>query len=127
MPWGSGSTPGAHTTVTPSEQIPLEIPVAPRSISGNNQAHVAEQRNYLCFAEVEMPEEKWTIERIHKEITSARATVFVVTKVLETGSIKPSDHPEWVLVIKPLLDDLTKNADRIRALLDEQESQQKQD
>ncbi|MBI5569279.1 MAG: hypothetical protein HY914_04970 [Desulfomonile tiedjei] len=74
-----------------------------------------------------MPEEKWTIERIHKEITSARATVFVVAKVLETGSIKPSDHPEWVLVIEPLLDDLTKNADRIRALLDEQSGPQKQD
>jgi hypothetical protein len=74
-----------------------------------------------------MPEEKWTIERIHKEITNARATVFVVAKVLETGSIKPSDQPEWVLVIKPLLDDLTKNTNYIRTLLDEQGSQQKQD
>jgi hypothetical protein len=62
-------------------------------------------------------EKKWNVERIHKEIYDARTTMFVVTKVLETGSVNFSGHPEWVLVIRPLLRDLMKNADRINELL----------
>ena len=62
-------------------------------------------------------EKKWNVERIHKEINDARATMFVVTKVLETGSVDFSEHPEWVLVIRPLLRDLMKNANRISELL----------
>jgi len=62
-------------------------------------------------------EKKWNVERIHKEIYDARTTMFVVTKVLETGSVDFSEHPEWVLVIRPLLRDLMKNADRINELL----------
>lgn len=72
-----------------------------------------------------MPQEKWTIERLHKEISSARTTVFVAAKVLETGSLKPAEYPEWVILIRPLLEDLTKNAERIRALLEEQNTPQK--
>lgn len=62
-------------------------------------------------------EKKWNVERIHKEINDARTTMFVVTKVLETGSVDFSEHPEWVLVIRPLLRDLVKNVDRISELL----------
>jgi hypothetical protein len=62
-------------------------------------------------------EKKWNVERIHKEIYDARTTMFVVTKVLETGSVDFSEHPEWVLVIRPLLLDLVKNVDRVRELL----------
>ena len=62
-------------------------------------------------------EKKWDVERIHKEISDARTRIFVVTKVLETGSVDFSEYPEWVLVIRPLLRDLTKNGDRIRELL----------
>ncbi len=62
-------------------------------------------------------EKKWNVERVHKEINDARTTVFVVTKVLETGSVDFSERPEWVLVIRPLLRDLMKNADRISQLL----------
>jgi septation ring formation regulator EzrA len=62
-------------------------------------------------------EKKWNVERIHKEINDARTTMFVVTKVLETGSVDFSEHPEWVLVIRPLLRDLMKNADHISELL----------
>jgi hypothetical protein len=60
---------------------------------------------------------KWNVERFHKEINDARTAVFVVTKVLETGAIDFSEHPEWVLVIRPLLRDLVKNVDRISELL----------
>ena len=62
-------------------------------------------------------EKKWNVERIHKEINDARTTMFVVTKVLETGSVDFSEHPEWVLVIRPLLRDLIKNVDRVSELL----------
>ena len=62
-------------------------------------------------------EKKWNVERIHKEIYDARTTMFVVTKVLETGAVDFSEHPEWVLVIRPLLRDLVKNVDRISELL----------
>lgn len=62
-------------------------------------------------------EKKWNVERVHKEISDARTTMFVVTKVLETGSVDFSEHPEWVLVIRPLLRDLMKNVDRISELL----------
>ncbi len=62
-------------------------------------------------------EKKWDVERVHKEISDARTRMFVITKVLETGSIDFSGYPEWVLVIRPLLRDITRNADRIRELL----------
>jgi hypothetical protein len=62
-------------------------------------------------------EKKWNVERIHKEINDARATMFVVTKVLETGAVDFSEHAEWVLVIRPLLRDLVKNVDRVSELL----------
>lgn len=60
---------------------------------------------------------KWTMERVRDEIYNARTKVFVVAKVLETGSIDPKEHPEWVLVIRPLLNELTEYADKIRALM----------
>jgi hypothetical protein len=71
-----------------------------------------------------MTEEKqpWTVERIRQEIYDARTSVFVITKVLETGSINLADHPEWVLVIRPLLADLTENAQKILKILDESPS-----
>jgi hypothetical protein len=67
-----------------------------------------------------MSDEKWTIEKVREEIYQARTRMFVVSKVLETGSIKTQEHPEWVLVIKPLLKDLTEQVEKITALLDEE-------
>ena len=66
-----------------------------------------------------MSEAKWSIERIHKEVAEARTKLFVITKVLETVDLKPSEQPEWVLLIRPLLKDLMQNAERIGVLLDE--------
>jgi hypothetical protein len=66
-----------------------------------------------------MSEESWSLERIHKEIYDARTKVFVVAKVLETGILTLSDHPEWVLVIKPVLKDLLENVSKVEAFLEE--------
>ena len=70
-----------------------------------------------------MTEEKWNVERIHKEIHDARTKMFVVAKVLEGGNIKFADHPEWVLVIKPMLTDLADNAQKISAMLELEQSE----
>jgi hypothetical protein len=61
-----------------------------------------------------MSEPKWTLEKIHKEVYDARTKMFVLSKVLETGSINVSEHPEWVLVIKPLLEDLMQNVEAVK-------------
>jgi hypothetical protein len=66
-----------------------------------------------------MSEPKWSIERVHKEVAEARTKVFVIVKVLETADLKPAEHAEWVLLIRPLLKDLIQNAERIGTLLDE--------
>ncbi len=62
-------------------------------------------------------EKKWNVERVHKEINEARNKLFVVTKVMETGSVDFSEYPEWVLVIRPLLRDVVINSNRLRELL----------
>jgi hypothetical protein len=66
-----------------------------------------------------MTDEKpaWTVERVHREIAAAKTKVFVVTKYLETGNLKLSESPEWVLVIRPLLRDIIANAEKIQAML----------
>jgi hypothetical protein len=69
-----------------------------------------------------MSEESWTVERIHQDIYDARTKIFVVAKVLETGTLTLSEHPEWVLVIKPVLKDLLDNASKIEAFLQEKNS-----
>lgn len=69
-----------------------------------------------------MSEQKWSIERVHKEVAEARTKIFVITKVLETVDLKPSEHSEWVLLIRPLLKDLIQNAERIGVLLEPTET-----
>jgi hypothetical protein len=54
----------------------------------------------------ETSQQKWNVERVHKEIQEARNKLFVVNKVVETGSIQFDGHEEWVLVIKPLIRDI---------------------
>ena len=62
-----------------------------------------------------MTEEKWTPERIHKEIYDARTKLFVVAQVLQTGTIKMAEDPEWALVLEPLLTDIVENTGKIRS------------
>jgi hypothetical protein len=65
---------------------------------------------------------KWTVQRIHQEIAEARTKLFVVAAVLETGSIRFSDNPEWALVVTPLLKDVAANAAKIEDYLKQEES-----
>ncbi len=69
-----------------------------------------------------MSEPKWNMEKIHKEIYDARTKMFVIFKVLETGSIKFSDYPEWALVVRPLLKDMMQFASKIEEQLGNEES-----
>jgi hypothetical protein len=62
---------------------------------------------------------KWTVERVHKELSEARNKLFVVAKVAETGSIPFQDHPEWMLVLKPLLRDLVTYSQTIEEAMGE--------
>jgi hypothetical protein len=68
-----------------------------------------------------MAEKKWSVKRIHDEIYEARTKVFVVAKVLETGSVTFSENPEWVLIVKQILKDLKENATQIEKILKEQD------
>jgi hypothetical protein len=67
------------------------------------------------------PEKKWNVERMHSEIYDARTKLFVICKVLETGTVDLSEHPEWVLVIKPIIADLMANATKIQAFLKDED------
>jgi hypothetical protein len=66
----------------------------------------------------EMTEKKWTPERVRQEVYDARTKLFVVAKVLETGSINLSEHPEWALVIRPLLTEIVDFVGQIRAMME---------
>lgn len=65
-----------------------------------------------------MSEPKWTMERIHKEISEARTKIFVVAKVLETGSLSFSENNEWALVVRPILKDLIANTELLSAMVE---------
>ncbi len=65
-----------------------------------------------------MTDDKWTVEKVRKEIYDARTKMFVVAKVLETGSVSLKDHEEWALVIKPLLRDLQTYVDKVTEFTD---------
>lgn len=69
-----------------------------------------------------MSEEKWTLERIRAELYEVRTRVFVITKVLETGNPTFVGHPEWALVVKPLLKDLKENVAKIETLMQDEET-----
>jgi hypothetical protein len=69
-----------------------------------------------------MSEPKWNVEKIHKEIYDARTKMFVISKVLETGSLNFSDHPEWALVIRPLLKEVIQFAGSIQEKMGDEES-----
>lgn len=66
-------------------------------------------------------EKKWTVERIHSELYEARTKVFVIAKVLETGAISFADHPEWTLVLKPMLKELADYAAKIDAMIKQED------
>jgi predicted NAD/FAD-binding protein len=72
--------------------------------------------------ETGMGDEKWNLERVRAELYEARTKVFVIAKVLETGSLSFTGHPEWALVVKPLLKDLKEYVAQIETLMKEEET-----
>lgn len=62
---------------------------------------------------------KWDPKKVHQEVYDARTKMFVVLKVLETGSIQLKDHPEWTMLIKPLLKELLEYTMSVNAMADE--------
>jgi hypothetical protein len=66
----------------------------------------------------EQQQPKWTMEKIREEIYEARTKMFVIAKVLETSNINFAEHPEWVMVMRPLLKDVVENAQKISAVMD---------
>jgi hypothetical protein len=62
------------------------------------------------------------VEKIHKEVYDARTKLFVIFKVLETGSINFKEHPEWALIVRPLLKEISEFSGKIEGLLGDEES-----
>ncbi|MDQ7782942.1 MAG: hypothetical protein RDU20_08695 [Desulfomonilaceae bacterium] len=62
---------------------------------------------------------KWDAEKVHQEVYDARTRMFVVLKVLETESLQLKEHPEWALLIRPLLNEIIEYAQSIRAMAEE--------
>ncbi len=65
----------------------------------------------------EKEKQPWNVERVHKEVYKARTRLFVTLKVLETGAVDFKEHPEWALVIRPLLKELVDNAQKISDMM----------
>jgi hypothetical protein len=76
-----------------------------------------------------MSEEKplWSVERVRQEIYDARTKLFVVVKVLETGTVPYEQHPEWLLVIGPLLKEIEDYAQKLSTMLTLEEKIEKPD
>lgn len=69
--------------------------------------------------EYEVSGEKWNVERIHREVYDARTKLFVIVKVLETGSLDLKNNPEWALVIQPILKEIEDNVAKLRSFMTE--------
>ena len=63
-----------------------------------------------------MSEKKWTVEKVRQELYDARTKLFVIAKVLETGSVNLSEHPEWMVVMQPLLKEVVEYAGQIKGM-----------
>lgn len=66
-----------------------------------------------------MNDEAWNAQRIRQEVYDSRTKLFVVAKVLETGSVNMSEHQEWALVIRPLLKDILTYVGKIQESLED--------
>jgi len=67
------------------------------------------------------------VERVHKEVYDARTKLFVINKVLETGSLDLKDNPEWALVIQPILKEIEDNVAKLRSFMTEEVPADKQE
>ena len=73
----------------------------------------------LTIMEVKLIDETWNAQRVRQEVYDSRTKLFVVAKVLETGSVNMRDQQEWALVVRPLLKDILTYVDKIQESLED--------
>ncbi len=66
-----------------------------------------------------MSDEVWNPQKVRQEVYDARTKLFVVAKVLETGSVNMKEQPEWAMVVMPLLKDILTYVGKIQESLEE--------
>lgn len=66
-----------------------------------------------------MSDEAWKPQKVRQEVYDARTKLFVVAKVLETGSVNMKEQPEWAMVVMPLLKDILTYVGKIQESLEE--------
>ena len=66
-----------------------------------------------------MSDETWNPQKVRQEVYDARTKLFVVAKVLETGSVNMKEQPEWAMVVMPLLKDILTYVGKIQESLEE--------
>jgi hypothetical protein len=69
--------------------------------------------------EVILSDEAWNPQKVRQEVYDARTKLFVVAKVLETGSVNMKEQPEWAMVVMPLLKDILTYVGKIQESLEE--------
>lgn len=69
-----------------------------------------------------MNDETWNTQKVRQEVYDARTKLFVVAKVLESGSVNFKEQQEWAMVIRPLLRDILTYVDKIQGFLEDQPS-----
>lgn len=69
-----------------------------------------------------MSDEAWNPQKVRQEVYDARTKLFVVAKVLETGTVNMKEQQEWALVVIPLLKDILTYVDKIQESLEEKQA-----
>jgi hypothetical protein len=69
-----------------------------------------------------LSEEAWNPQKVRQEVYDARTKLFVVAKVLETGSVNMIEQPEWAMVVMPLLKDILTYVGKIQESLEEKQA-----
>jgi hypothetical protein len=66
-----------------------------------------------------LSDEAWNPQKVRQEVYDARTKLFVVAKVLETGSVNMKEQQEWAMVVMPLLKDILTYVGKIQESLEE--------
>jgi hypothetical protein len=64
-------------------------------------------------------DENWNTQKVRQEVYDARTKLFVVAKVLESGSVNFKEQQEWAMVIRPLLRDILTYVEKIQGFLED--------
>jgi hypothetical protein len=65
-------------------------------------------------------DETWNTQKVRQEVYDARTKLFVVAKVLESGSVNFKEQQEWAMVIRPLLRDILTYVEKIQGFLEDE-------